>query len=347
MLKIALDGMGGDCAPSIVLDGAEFFLSQRAQKKSPNREASIQFIIFGLPEIESMISDRKFLSSSCTFVASQQVITSDMPPLKALRYGRGSSLGMAITAVAQDQAHAVISAGNTGAYMALSKILLKTLDGIDRPAIPAVIPTLKDRSVILDLGANLECTIQNLVQFAILGSVYAQELLNLPHPTVGLLNIGSESIKGDPKLRETAEILKECPFVNFQGFVEGDDIAKGTTDVIVTDGFSGNIVLKAIEGTARLITHFIKEELMSSWCGKLGAWISQPNFRRFREKSHPRNYNGAVFLGLKKNAVKSHGSVDAIGFANAIRVACDMVHHHLPEAIQIQLDQYLSCSDPF
>ena len=246
-------------------------------------------------------------------------------------------MGMAVDAVAKGQASAVISAGNTGAYMALSKILLKTLDGIDRPAIPAILPTIKGKTVVLDLGANIDCTPENLVQFALMGEAFARQLLDIEHPSVGLLNVGSEELKGNATVQAAAQLLKNFPDLNFQGFVEGDDITSGKTDVVVTDGFSGNIALKSIEGAARLIRHFLKESLSGSLRGKLGYIIAKPAFQQVQVKSDPRMYNGAVFLGLKGIAVKSHGGTDFVGFANAIGVAISMIQHNFIKNVEERL----------
>jgi glycerol-3-phosphate acyltransferase PlsX len=248
-------------------------------------------------------------------------------------------MGMAIDAVREGRAHGVISAGNTGAYMALSKVILKTFDGINRPAIPAVMPTRNrhGRTIVLDLGANIECSPTNLVQFALMGEAFASKIFGIDKPTVGLLNVGSEEIKGHAGVQEAFQMLRGITDFNFHGFVEGGDIMAGTTDVVVTDGFSGNITLKAIEGTSRFLQHLLRESMSSSWRGKLGYLIAKPAFDRIKQISDARHYNGAVFLGLRHIAVKSHGSADGKSFANAIKVAITLVENNVNEKIMDEL----------
>jgi glycerol-3-phosphate acyltransferase PlsX len=227
-----------------------------------------------------------------------------------------------------------VSAGNTGAFMAIAKLVMKTLPGIHRPAIAGYFPTLRGESVMLDLGANVECDATNLVEFAIMGNVFARTVLGVLHPTVGLLNVGSEEMKGHEALREASAMLRNTPMPGaFQGFVEGDDIAKGTVDVIVADGFTGNVALKTIEGTAKLYSGFLRETFRSSLLARLGYLLARPALNSLRTRVDPRRYNGAIFLGLNGIAVKSHGGTDAVGFANAIGVAIDMVLHGAIEKI--------------
>ena len=333
---LALDAMGGDVGPKVVVEGVAMAISQ-----SP--EDSLSFLLFGDKGLIQVELD-KFpnLHSQITVIHTDTLITNDTKPAAAVRMGRKSNLGMAVDAVAKGQAHAVVSAGNTGAYMALSKILLKTLNGIDRPAIPAVLPTIKGKTVVLDLGANIDCSAENLVQFALMGEAFSREILNHDHPSVGLLNIGSEDLKGNATVQKAAQLLKEIQDLNFSGFVEGNDITAGVTDVVVTDGFSGNIALKSIEGAAHLIKYFLEQALSSSWLGKLGYLIARSCFKQFKGRIDPRLYNGAVFLGLKHIAVKSHGGTDSIGFANAIGVAIQMVKSNLIDKIEQRLNLYPS-----
>jgi glycerol-3-phosphate acyltransferase PlsX len=232
---------------------------------------------------------------------------------------------LAIDAVRDGHAAGVVSAGNTGALMAMAKFVLKTMPGIDRPAIASFFPTLRAESVMLDLGANLQCDANNLVEFAVMGNVFARTVLGVLEPTVGLLNVGSEDIKGHEALREAHGVLRDANMPgHFYGFVEGDDIAKGTVDVVVTDGFTGNVALKTAEGTAELIVHYLRLALKRSLLGRLGAILASGAFRVLKRKLDPRTLNGGVFLGLNGVVVKSHGSADALGFASAIDLAIDM-----------------------
>lgn len=330
-LTLALDAMGGDAGPEMVVKGADL-----AFRQSP--DLPLSFLFFGdSSSVEAELIKYPELKKISTVIHSDTIITNQTKPSSAVRSGRKSNMGMAIDAVAKGQAKAVISAGNTGAYMALSKIILKTIEGIDRPAIPAILPTIKGKTVVLDLGANIDCTPENLVQFALMGEAFARQLLNIQTPSVGLLNVGSEELKGNATVQTASQLLKDFPDLNFKGFVEGDDITSGKTDVVVTDGFSGNIALKSIEGAARLVGHFLKESLSSSFRGKLGYTIAKPAFKQVQMKSDPRMYNGAVFLGLRGIAVKSHGGTDFIGFANAIGVAISMIRHDFIKNIEDRL----------
>ena len=232
----------------------------------------------------------------------------------------------AIDAVAKGEASGVVSAGNTGALMGMAKLVLKTLPGIDRPAITAFFPTLRGESVMLDLGANIDCDPNNLIEFALMGQLFSRTVLGLVEPTVGLLNVGSEDMKGHQELKDAHALLRSGTVpVNYHGFIEGDDIAAGTVDVIVTDGFTGNVALKSAEGTARLVTQFLRETFKSSIASRIGYLFARRAFTKFRARIDPRRYNGAMFLGLNGIVVKSHGGTDAIGFSNAIGVAYDLV----------------------
>ena len=247
-------------------------------------------------------------------------------PSQALRRARNTSMGMAIDAVKQGKANAAVSAGNTGALMAMSLFSLRTMPGIDRPALAAVLPTLKSESVMLDLGANTECDATNLVQFAVMGAAFARTVLGLERPKVALLNIGEEELKGTGEIRAAATVLKGARLpMQFLGFVEGDKIGSGDVDVVVTDGFSGNIALKTAEGTSRLVTGLLGNAFRSSIWGKLGYFIARGALESLRTHLDPNAHNGAVFLGLNGIVVKSHGSANARGLANAIGVAHDLV----------------------
>jgi len=238
-----------------------------------------------------------------------------------------------------------VSAGNTGALMAMAKFVLKTLPGIDRPAIASFFPTLRGESVMLDLGANLSCDADNLVQFAVMGNVFARTVLGILKPSIGLLNVGSEEVKGHEAVREAYAILRATNLPgDFRGFVEGDDIARGTVDVIVTDGFTGNVALKTVEGTARLYAEFLKRSFKSSIIARIGYLLARPALNALRVRTDPRRYNGAIFLGLNGVAVKSHGGTDSLGFANAISVAVDMVTQKSLEKIREEFAHFIASS---
>ena len=314
---IALDAMGGDNAPEIVLRGANI-----ARRRFPG----LRFIAYGDEErIAPLLKRMAKLGDIVTIHHTDAVVTNEAKPSIALRQGRNTSLQLAINAVREGEAEGVVSAGNTGAMMAMAKIALKTLPGIDRPAIAAVFPNQRAQCVMLDLGANVEYDADNLIQFAVMGGVFARTVLGLLKPSVGLLNVGSEEIKGNDALRRAAAYLRESQLpIQYHGFVEGDDIAKGTVDVIVTDGFTGNVALKTIEGTVRLYSDFLRNAFKSSPASRLGYLLARRSLNKLRARVDPRRYNGAMFLGLNGIVVKSHGSTDAFGFANAIGVAVDM-----------------------
>jgi len=310
--------MGGDSAPQMVVRGANI-----ARLRFPQ----VDFLMFGREEeVETLLDRMKHLRDVTTVVHTEEVVQSDDKPSAALRTGRNSSMRLAINAVHDGRAQGVVSAGNTGALMAMAKFVFKTLPGIDRPAIATYFPTLRGESVMLDLGANVHCNTRNLVDFAVLGNAFARSILNIPEPSYGLLNVGAEEIKGHEALHEASAILKDAQLPGrFVGFIEGDDIGRGTVDVVVTDGFTGNVALKTAEGTAKLINEFVRRTFRSSWLAGLGYLLARPALRKLRKRVDPRRYNGAVFLGLNGIAVKSHGGTDAFGFANAIGVAVDMV----------------------
>ncbi|WP_010297662.1 phosphate acyltransferase PlsX [Candidatus Odyssella thessalonicensis] len=315
-IKLSLDVMGGDKAPLIVLEGAENVLSF---------SEDINFLLFGDQDI---ITDKlkhfPLLSKKSEIIHCSEVVTNDTKPVAAIRGLKDSSMRKAIESVSKGQANAVVSAGNTGAYMALAKIMLKTLEGIDRPAIAAPLPTINGICIGLDMGANLECTTENLVQFAVMGEVMARRVLGIKNPRVSLLNVGTEEVKGHAVVQQASLILKEIPTMNYIGFIEGDDVNHGVADVIVTDGFTGNIALKTLEGAAHFIFDTIRETLSSTILGKLSYLVGRPAFNSIKSKLDPRKYNGAAFLGLRGIAIKSHGGADAAAFANAIKVAFNL-----------------------
>jgi len=329
-LRIALDAMGGDHAPDMVIAGADI-----ARERCPN----VDYLFVGDEQrIQPLLDRHPALKPISTIRHTPDAVAMDAKPSQALRGGRNSSMRLAIDAVAAGDAACVVSAGNTGALMAMAKFVLKTLPGIDRPAIASFFPTLRGESVMLDLGANLECDADNLVQFAVMGTVFTRTVLGLLEPTVGLLNVGAEEQKGSEEIRAAAAAIRQTPLAkNFHGFVEGTDIAAGTVDVIVTDGFTGNVALKTAEGTAKLYGEYLRRTFTSSLTAKLGYLLAKPAFQKLKSRTDPRRYNGAMFLGLQGVCVKSHGGTDAIGFANAISVAVNLVANGFNEKIKTEL----------
>ncbi|SCA55133.1 fatty acid/phospholipid synthesis protein [Candidatus Terasakiella magnetica] len=333
-MTLAIDAMGGDAAPAMVVEGLSI-----CKTKLPG----VRYLLVGDErQLEPLLIQYPQVKDICTIVHTEEVVTNDDKPAVALRNRRNSSMRLAINAVKSGDADGIVSAGNTGALMAMAKFALRTLPGIDRPAIATYLPHRTGGSVMLDLGANVECDADNLTQFAVMGEVYARNVLGLEKPKVGLLNIGEEDLKGNDSVKQAHTILRDTPLdIDFYGFVEGDDIGKGTVDVIVTDGFTGNIALKTVEGTAQLLVHFLKDALTGSFLGKLGAFIAKPALMTFKKKMDPRQYNGAMFLGLNGICVKSHGGTDALGFANAVGVAHDLVHHGFNDLIKKDLERLM------
>jgi len=333
-ITIALDAMGGDRAPDIVINGAAL-----AGKRYP--EAT--FLIFGdQTKIGPLLDEHPKLQAVSNVVHTEEFVSGDDKPSIAIRQGRKSSMQLAINAVKDGEAQCVVSAGNTGALMAMSKLTLRMLPGIDRPAICALCPTQKGQSAMLDLGANIECNANNLLQFGVLGAAYVKSLLGIKIPTVGLLNVGEEEIKGGDVVKQAAVLFRESDLpLDFRGFVEGDDVGAGTVDVFVIDGFTGNLMLKAIEGTVQLYTEYLREAFKSSGGSKLVGLLARNAFKRLKARIDPRIYNGATFLGLNGIVVKSHGSTDDFGFSNAIGVSVDMVKNGLNDIITEELDGYV------
>ncbi len=329
-ITIALDAMGGDAAPGIVLKGADI-----ARQRYPG----VDYLMFGAEdEVRPLLAKLPALSDRATLIHTDEIVADDAKPSAALRSGRRSSMRLAIDAVADGRAAGVVSAGNTGALMAMAKFVLKMLPGIDRPAIASFFPTRRGESVMLDLGANIECDAENLVQFALMGDVFARTVLGLIEPTVGLLNVGEEDLKGNDAVRgASARLRLAVTPIRFYGFVEGDDIAAGTVDVVVTDGFTGNVAVKTAEGTAKLFTEFLEAAFRHSLPARIGYVFARSALRKLRMRCDPRRYNGAMLLGLNGIAVKSHGSTDAFGFANAIGVAIDMKVNGFLDKIRVEL----------
>jgi glycerol-3-phosphate acyltransferase PlsX len=326
---LAVDAMGGDHAPLMVLEGLQI---------AAERHPGARFLLVGdEARLRPLLDRYRRAAAACTLRHAPEVISNDMKPTAALRV-RNSSMRVAIDAVAGGEASGVVTAGNTGALLALAVIFIKTLPGIDRPAMAAIGPSARGDVVMLDLGANVSCDARNLVEFAVMGDVFARTVLGLTAPSIGLLNVGSEELKGDDTLRLAAETLRASHIApQFVGFVEGHDIAAGTTDVVVTDGFTGNVALKTGEGALKLIGDLLRQVFRGSLAARLGYLLARPGLERLREWLDPRRYNGAVMLGLNAGVVKSHGGTDAQGFAHAIDVAMDMVLHRFNDHMREDL----------
>jgi glycerol-3-phosphate acyltransferase PlsX len=330
--RIAVDAMGGDEGVRVMVSGAA--LARRRHDK-------FKFLLVGdEAKIKAALENHPNMREASEILHCEGVVGGHEKPTQALRRAKTTSMGLAIEAVKQGDAGAAVSAGNTGALMAMSKVALRTLPGIDRPALAGLMPTLEEHDVVmLDLGANTECDARNLVQFAIMGAAYARIVTGRDMPRVRLLNIGTEEIKGTEELQEAAQRLREASglALNFEGFIEPDKINRGTVDVVVSDGFSGNIALKAIEGSARFVTDLLKAAFTSSLRSKFGFLVSRPATELLRHHLDPNNHNGAVFLGLKGVVVKSHGSANAAGVANAVAVAASLLEENLTERISADL----------
>jgi glycerol-3-phosphate acyltransferase PlsX len=333
-VRIALDAMGGDVGASVVVPGAAISLSRH-----PNTE----FLLFGdRARIEPELNRHPELKAASRVIHTDVAVSANDKPSQALRRGRKtSSMWLAIDAVKKGEAGVAVSAGNTGALMAMARFNLRTLPGIDRPAIAAIWPTLRGDSIVLDLGASIGGDAQHLVALAMMGSAMASVLYNIERPTVGLLNIGVEEMKGHEEIREAAEQLRAAnlPQLNYVGFVEGDGIGKGVADVVVTEGFSGNIALKAAEGTARQMAEFLRSSMRRTWLSRIGYLFARSAFQALREKMDPSKSNGGVLLGLQGVVVKSHGGTDAEGFAYAVDVGYEMVHYDLLTKINQMLNR--------
>lgn len=316
-MRIAIDAMGGDSAPQTIIDGVA---------RAVAKDSSIIPVLVGQEAKLKPLLKRHDLLERAEIVHAEDVVAADEKPSVALRVGKNSSMQGAIDLVKEGRAEAAVSAGNSGALMVMALLALRTMEGIDRPALAAFFPTLEGRCCMLDLGANIDCTSDHLVQFAIMGDAFSRVTSGIASPSIGLLNVGEEEQKGSATIRQAAALLA-MPEVklNYKGFVEGDDITKGVVDVIVSDGFSGNIALKSAEGTARLILTKLRHSFSESLFSKLGYLMARPALKSLRKSLNPQNYNGAVLLGLNGIVVKSHGGADAVGVANAIGVAANMI----------------------
>ncbi len=323
-VRIALDAMGGDHGASVVLPGAEISLT---------RHPEIEYLLVGdRAQIDPLLARLPRLKARSRVIHTDVAIRMDDKPSQALRHGRWkSSMWLALDAVSKGEADVAVSAGNTGALMAMARFSLRMLEGIERPAIAALWPTIRGELVVLDVGASIGADEEHLIHLAAMGSAMARVLFDVERPTVGLLNIGVEEIKGLEPVREAGRILREGNFPHFEyrGFVEGDDIGKGTVDVVVTEGFAGNIALKTAEGTARQLAEYLRAAMNRTWMARLGYLFARQAFRTLREKMDPRRSNGGVFLGLNGIVIKSHGGADSEGFAAAIDIGFDMVRYEL------------------
>lgn len=326
---VAIDCMGGDHGPGVTVPAALNFHKSHPQSK---------LVLVGLQQaIEAELRARHAVPGPKLLVhnASEEV-GMDEAPASALRGKKDSSMRVAVNLVKSGEAHACVSAGNTGALMAISRFVLKTLPGIDRPAIAGILPTLKGEAYVLDLGANVNCTPEHLLQFAIMGAILVSAMQHKERPSIGLLNIGEEAIKGNEVVKQAGELLRASG-LNFYGNVEGDDIFKGTTDVVVCDGFVGNVMLKSVEGAAKMLRDFLKEEFKRNWFTYVCGMMAMPVLSAFRHRVDPARYNGASLLGLKGIVVKSHGSADSFGFEKAIERAFDEVREGVLQRISQRL----------
>ena len=330
---IALDAMGGDLAPNSAIEGASITAS---------RHSNVQFKIFGQEAvIAPILKNYPALQGRFEICHAEEVVSNDEKPLNALRKLRNSSMRLALECVKDGNADAMVSGGNTGALMMIAKYVLGTMDSIDRPALASFFPTMKGASLMLDLGANVECESVQYVQFAMMGYILSRCFSPDSEPTIGLLNIGTEDLKGNDTLKEAAMLLKESPLKHhFKGFIEGDDISRGTVSVVVTDGFTGNVALKTAEGVAKMIAYYLKESMQVSWLSKLGYLLAKGSFEMLKNQLDIRHFNGGVFLGLNEVCVKSHGSMDGNGVATAIERAAFLVQSDFTAKVRERLEAF-------
>ena len=333
---IAIDAMSGDAGAPAILEAAALFLK---------RHNDSHLLLVGDPDVLQPLLDRNPLpAGSATLVPASEVVTMDDSTAVAMRQKKDSSMRVAVNQVKEGKASACISAGNTGALMAISRFVLKTLPGIDRPAIITTIPAIDGHTHMLDLGANVDCTPEHLFQFAVMGSILASAVDNLQNPKIGLLNIGSEEIKGNEQIREAAKLIGDSS-LNYAGFVEGNEIFTRKADVVVCDGFAGNVALKTSEGVATAVSHYLKEEFKRSLWNKAVALLALPILKAFRRRIDPREYNGASLLGLQGVVIKSHGGADAFAFANALDIARLEIQNDVPNMIGQQVASMLPGED--
>lgn len=334
---IALDAMGGDHGPNVVVPAALDVL---------RRHNNLRLILVGDDAtLRRELAAAGFADETrCSIWHASEQVEMHESPSKALRGKKDSSMRVAINLVRDGKAGACVSAGNTGALMAIAKFVLKTIPGIDRPAIIATVPSMSGYTHVLDLGANVDCTAEHLRQFAIMGYELVKAVEDIPNPTVGLLNIGEEDIKGNEQVKQAARLIAES-HINFVGYVEGNDIFTGNVDVVVTDGFVGNVALKTCEGVAKMIGQGLKESFMQSPLSKLAGFLALPVLRAFRKRFDPRQYNGASFLGLRGIVVKSHGNADRVAFARAIEVAVKEIEKAVPDRIGERVAEIIAAND--
>ncbi len=333
-LTVALDAMGGDYGPSVIVPAALEIL---------NGHQGVRLILVGdrEPVERQLRRHRATLGERLALTHASQQVEMDELPSQALRTKKDSSMRVAVNLVKEGKAHACVSAGNTGALMATARFVLKTLPGIDRPAIMATLPSMTGHTRMLDLGANVESTASQLFEFAVMGSVLASAIDHVPRPKVGLLNVAQHEIKGGERIRETARLLAASD-INYIGFVEGDDIYRGTANVIVCDGFVGNVALKSSEGVAQMIGYFVRKEFTRNPMARIAGLFALPVLSSFRRRFDPREYNGASFVGLRGIVVKSHGGADAHGFARAIEQALAEIRENVPARISEHLKSVLT-----
>ncbi|MFZ9614641.1 MAG: phosphate acyltransferase PlsX [Candidatus Methylopumilus sp.] len=328
-ITLAVDAMGGDHGPKVTIPASINALSKYDQ---------LHIILVGDKElIQKELQKNKYTNTRLSIQHASEVVEMDESPQSALKNKKDSSMRVAINLIKEEKAQACVSAGNTGALMATARYVLKMLPGIDRPAIASSLPSQKGTTYMLDLGANTDCTAEHLLQFGVMGAMLVSSVTGNPKPSVGLLNIGSEDIKGNEIVKEAGELLRRS-HLNFYGNVEGNDIFKGTTDVVVCDGFVGNVALKTAEGIAQLMGRFLTQEFKRNWITKLMAFVSLLVLNRFKKRLDPRRYNGASFLGLKGIVVKSHGGADSYSFFFAIQTAIEESKNNVLEKIQKQLE---------
>ncbi|PPE04200.1 phosphate acyltransferase PlsX [Holospora curviuscula] len=337
MIRLSVDLMGADAGVAELLKGLYLFHKRRLE---------CTFLLFGTrAALSSELKRYPLPKHLFEVVYAQDYVNSDAEVFRTLKSGIDTTMARALHSVVSGQAQGVISAGNTGVYLALSRFILKTLEGVFRPAIISQIPTCRGESVMLDLGGNLDNSSKVLVQYALMGKIFCQKVLGVESPSIGLLNVGTELQKGTDALKEAYDMLKHQKGLNFYGYVEGNDISKGTVDVVVTDGFTGNVALKTGEGTMRMMSFMLNRVFRSSFSARCAGWIAKPFLQDLKAYFDPRVYNGALWLGVRGVAVKSHGGTDSIGFSHALETAYDMVRINIVQEIQNTLLQQISTSE--
>jgi len=330
---LALDAMGGDFGPEVIVPGAAISLV---------RPPALSSILYGdEARIDAELAKQPALRDRARVVHTPLVVAMHDKPSQALRRGKGTSMWLALEAVKNGEAHAAISGGNTGALMAMGKLILRPIAGIERPAMAALWPTITSECIVLDVGANIGATARQLTDFALMGAAMARAIFHVERPTVGLLNVGVEEIKGAEEVKEANALLKSMALpLDYKGFVEGDEIGHGKVDVVVVEGFAGNIALKTAEGTAKQIGQYIKDALTSSYFSKMGALLAKGGLKVLKNKMDPRRINGATLIGLNGIAIKSHGGTDALGFASAIDLGYEMAESNLLQRLGADLDAF-------